>query len=88
MNISGEKQINQKLVEFNEDFNYFKQGMFKKISDTDTKYAEIENRTMQRLEELIQQIKNFIPININVNTSNEVMNSNRASTSSISNIKK
>ena len=73
-------QINQKFTEFNDafsdEFTYFKQGMFKKLLDTDSKYADIENRTTQKLEELIQQIRNFIPININVNSNSQMVNNN------------
>jgi len=71
-----DKQISQKLLEFNDEFKHFKQGMFKKMLDTDSKYADIENRTSMKLEELIQQIRTFIPININVNANSQVFSNN------------
>ena len=60
----------------------FRQGMFNKFSETDYKYAQIENNTSKKLDELIQQIKTYIPINVNVNANNQMINNNNVSSNS------
>jgi len=50
--------------------------MFKKFNETEHKYLEIENNTAKKLDELIQQIRNYLPINVNVNTNSQMINNN------------
>lgn len=51
--------------DLNESFTDFKRECNKKITCTEKRLIEMEHHAKKKLEELTQQIKNFIPINFN-----------------------
>lgn len=62
---SQNKDLTNILSEFNENFFSFKKDLMKKICISDQKINQLEYFSKKKLEELANQIKNFIPISFN-----------------------
>ena len=61
-----QKEIIQKFKEFSETFINFKKGFFKKVHEIDIKIDQGNISNKKKMDELISQIKPYIPVNINI----------------------
>ena len=62
----GNGNFTQRFKEFSDTFINFKKGFFKKVHEIDAKIDQGITFNKKKFEELVLQIKNHIPININL----------------------